>query len=368
MLTLIAILVLFGAIQGFALCLFLLSKRKENSRASHYYLLFLFSLSFFNFSYGLLYLEIYHLGPIPLGAFPFPYKYLIGVAFYFYIKSQLRKEKKVISNYEYLLFLPALSYGLLRSYWYIMLHSGIDKDIFWNVYQSGFFIYNEYVYLIFNLLLLIFAIRFLNTHKTHIRGSNIIRKNWEWLLQFSYTFIIIIALNIVLAAMVHIVGEPYDGKVYSVNLIVNSIYIYWVGFESLTKSKFLFTTFTVQQPTAATDRLPHAFVQNLEHYIQNEEVFTNKNIKVSDLATLIGTSEKELSLYIHESFKMSFSDYINKLRIEKVKELLQTEDQQKFTLIAIAENAGFNSKSSFNAVFKKMTGLTPTQFKATHTN
>jgi AraC-like DNA-binding protein len=65
---------------------------------------------------------------------------------------------------------------------------------------------------------------------------------------------------------------------------------------------------------------------------------------------------------------MSFSDYINQQRIEKVKKLLKSEDQKKYTLLAIAENAGFSSKSSFNAVFKKMTGLTPTQYKANHKN
>ena len=50
---------------------------------------------------------------------------------------------------EYALFVPAVLYGLLRLYWYVYMHMGWDKDIFWNVYKSGFFVYNEFVYLIF---------------------------------------------------------------------------------------------------------------------------------------------------------------------------------------------------------------------------
>lgn len=368
MLNIIAILVFFGAIQGFAVCLYFYIKRKDNKKAFNYYILFLFSLSFFNFRYALIYMGIHKIGFLPLTSFPFPYKYLIGVGFYFYIKNQLSNEEKIISKYEYLLFLPAVLYGLLRTYWYIKLHTGLDKDIFWNVYKSGFFTYNDYFHLTFNLLLMSYAVRFLKTNKTQIRGSNIKRKNWEWLLKFSYIFMGIVILNLILAVIVHLGDKQYSGKIYSIILILNSIYIYWVGFESLTKSKFLFNTFILKNQIFDNDKSPYLFVEKLEHYINCEEVFTNKNLKVSDLAILIGVTEKELSLYIHESFNMSFTEYINKQRIEKVKKLLITEDHEKYTLLAIAENAGFSSKSSFNAVFKRFTGLTPTQFKTNFKN
>jgi len=367
MLNIIAIIVLFGAIQGFAICLYFYIKKKENTIAFNYYILFLFSLSFFNFKYALLYMKIYAIGFIPLASFPFPYKYLIGVGFYFYIKKQLYKEQNIISRYEYLLFLPALFYGLLRTYWYVLLHSGIDKDIFWNVYKSGFFIYNEYVYLIFNLLLLGLAVRFLKINKALLKGTNIIRKNWEWLLKFSYAYILVIILNLILQLLSQLFSQ-YDGKIYAIILILNSIYIYWVGFESLTKAKFLFNTFTLKKQNSNEDQVSNALAQKLEYFMKTEEVFANKNFKISELAALVDTTEKELSLYIHESFEMSFSDYINQFRIEKVKALLKNEDQKKYTLLAIAENAGFSSKSSFNAVFKKVTGLTPTQYKAQHVN
>jgi len=362
----IAILIFFGAIQGFALCIHLCFKEKNNKKAFKNYFLFLFSLSLFNLLYALKFLDIFNIGFIPLSGFPLPYKYLIGVGFYFYIKNQIPQEKKPNFKPAYLLFLPALFYGLLRTYWYVMLHSGMDKDINWRVYQSGFFVYNEYVYLLFNLVLTIFAIKFLKENKTKIRGFNAVRKNWEWLLKFSNAFIIIILVNIVLAILVHVLGDPKSGIVYVIILILNSVYIYWVAIESLTRSKFLFNTFTLKDYTSIEGTSLHPLSQSLKQLMNEEEVFTNKNLKISHLASLLNTTDQKLSLYIHESLGVSFTEYINQLRVEKVKALLNSGEQEKYTLLAIAEKAGFSSKSSFNAVFKKVTGVTPTQYKASH--
>ena len=111
---------------------------------------------------------------------------------------------------------------------------------------------------------------------------------------------------------------------------------------------------------------PHPWSQSLEHLMNEKEVFTNKNLRLSHLASLLNTTDRELSLYIHESLGVSFTEYINRLRVEKVKRLIHEGEQEKYTLLGIAEKAGFSSKSSFNEVFKKVTGLTPTQYKASH--
>jgi len=115
--TVIAILVFFGAIQGFALCILACFKKKDNTKAFLFYLLFLFSLSFFNLLYAFMLLDIYEIGFVPLGAFPFPYKYLIGVGFYGYIKNQVAQERSSKFNFDCLLFIPAVFYGVLRTYW-----------------------------------------------------------------------------------------------------------------------------------------------------------------------------------------------------------------------------------------------------------
>lgn len=357
-------IILFGAIQGFALCLYFSFKKKINKRAAAYYSIFLFSLSFFNLVYACKAMGISEIAGIPLASFPFPYKYLIGVGFYFYIKSQISKEENLIAKQEYLLFLPALLYALLRLYWYIILHSGIDEYIFYNVYQSGFFTYNEFASLIFNLVLLYFAIQFLNRNSKRIKGLHKVRKNWNWLLKFTYAFTAINLLNLLHQLIANIAGLQDSAPFYLVLLVINTVYIYWIGLESLTKSHYLFNEFQLKPQKAEVAQVSDSLAQKLDHLIKEEEVFTNKNLKVANLASLLDITEKELSSYIHNAFDMSFSDYINQQRVEKVKQLLDSEDPKKYTLIALAENAGFSSKSSFNAVFKDFTGLTPSQYRA----
>ncbi|SEK56375.1 AraC-type DNA-binding protein [Aquimarina amphilecti] len=304
-------------------------------------------------------------GFIPLASFPFPYKYLMAVGFYFYIKSQVSKKEKAIFSYEFILFIPAIIYGLLRAYWYFILHTGIDKDIFWNVYKSGFFLYNEFVYLVFNLLVMIGVLRFIKSRKKLIKGSVSTKKNWEWLLVFSKMFVIVIIFNLLHQIIANSFELQHSGKFYYIILVLNSVYIYWIGFIGFTKSNLLFKTFNFNEVVGEEDDL---LKNRIEHFIIDKEAFTNRNFKVSDLALLLSISEKELSLYIHNTYHMSFTDFINAYRVEKVKKLLISSDQEKFTLLAISEKAGFSSKSSFNAVFKKVTGLTPTQYKKNHKN
>ena len=80
-----------------------------------------------------------------------------------------------------------------------------------------------------------------------------------------------------------------------------------------------------------------------------------------NLADEMVLSEQDLSWAINTGGQKNFSDFINELRINDVKDVLREAAQDK-NILDIAFNAGFNSKSSFNAVFKKHTGLTPSQY------
>lgn len=305
------------------------------------------------------------IGPIPLSSFPFPYKYLIGVGFYFYIKRQI-SNKKLITPIEYFLFLPAIIYGFLRLYWYINIHTGIDKYLFVRVYQTGFFLYNDIAYLLFNVCMMVYTIRFLNKYKDHIKGTSSVHKNWKWLHTFSWVFIVFIVLNLLHQIIAISFNLEDSGQFYYVILLLNSLYIYWIGYIGFTKSKLLFRSFVLKD--IEQQQFYTALKNKLDYIMTTKEVYTNKHLKVVDLATLLDIKEKELSTYLQETTSMSFSDFINSYRIDKVKTLLQSPQVEKYTLVAIGEKAGFSSKSSFNAVFKKATGMTPSQYKASYKN
>ncbi len=76
--------------------------------------------------------------------------------------------------------------------------------------------------------------------------------------------------------------------------------------------------------------------------------------------------EKELSELLHSGFGSSFYAYVSQYRIEEVKRMLLDPTNQQFTNFAIAQQAGFSSKSTFFHLFKKHTGMTPGAYKKKH--
>ena len=94
--------------------------------------------------------------------------------------------------------------------------------------------------------------------------------------------------------------------------------------------------------------------------ITEKKLFLNSTLTLSETAKELKTSTHILSQVINEKFNKSFNVYINELRIESAKMLLISN--KNFTIEGVGYESGFNSKSSFFTVFKKMTGQTPVEY------
>jgi len=84
---------------------------------------------------------------------------------------------------------------------------------------------------------------------------------------------------------------------------------------------------------------------------------------LSDLADKMNSSTNHLSQAINENRLINFFDYVNGYRVEQVKRLIGDSKYDHYTLFGIGLECGFNSKSSFNQIFKEHTGKTPSEFK-----
>ena len=109
-----------------------------------------------------------------------------------------------------------------------------------------------------------------------------------------------------------------------------------------------------------------AIIQKLTAYMINEKPYLKPSLSVDDLTKSLNIPARNLSQAIHTSLNKNFYDLINAYRIEEVKKLMQDENSQNQTLLALAYSSGFNSKSVFNAAFKKHTGMTPKEYKSKH--
>lgn len=108
-----------------------------------------------------------------------------------------------------------------------------------------------------------------------------------------------------------------------------------------------------------------AYLNSLTQYMENEKPFLNGKLSLKEVATELGISTNHLSQVINENLDKNFFDFVNEYRVELVKTKMQDPVNRKFTILHIALDCGFNSKSSFNTIFKKYTGLTPSAYMKT---
>ena len=104
------------------------------------------------------------------------------------------------------------------------------------------------------------------------------------------------------------------------------------------------------------------YLNRLLKLMDKEKPYLNSKLSLKELADSIGISPNNLSQVINEQTNMCFFDFVNKYRVEEVKTRLADPKNRQFTLLAIAYDCGFNSKSSFNSIFKKTTGYTPSEY------
>lgn len=299
----------------------------------------------------------------PLYVIPFPYKYLIGVGFFFYIRYSFRKKvPSKPSKNELLLFLPALIYGLLHVYWFYISAQENSYEIILKVIQTDFFRINEFVYFFFTLTLLFWGLLFLQKKRNTWREHSRKLKHIKWLILFSQVFIALWLIDLCIYTIDLLLHKGQESMLfYYPNLILNSAFIYWIGYIGYMKPRLLLSEI-VEMDTVQLDPKSEIVESQLQELMKTKKVYTQLHISLGQVAEMLEISKNELSQHINNYYKMNFSEYINLLRVEKVKELIASNNG-RYTLLALAEQAGFSSKSSFNSIFKKMEGITPSQYK-----
>lgn len=106
-----------------------------------------------------------------------------------------------------------------------------------------------------------------------------------------------------------------------------------------------------------------ALVPKLEGFMTKEEPFRNPQLTISDLAAQLDMPARQLSALINQHYRQNFSDFINTYRIELACQRLRQPADPQETILEVLYDVGFNSKSSFNTLFKTKMGMTPTTYK-----
>ena len=106
-----------------------------------------------------------------------------------------------------------------------------------------------------------------------------------------------------------------------------------------------------------------AQISALTLYMSEHKPYLNHLLTLDSLASQTNIQSRQLSQVINRHFEKNFFEFINSYRIEESKALLSKEENAKITMLEVMAQAGFNSKATFNTFFKKVVGMTPTQYR-----
>lgn len=103
-------------------------------------------------------------------------------------------------------------------------------------------------------------------------------------------------------------------------------------------------------------------LEKIKQALEIDQLYLNPTLTLNELASALQLPPKLVSQHINVGFGQSFNDFVNAYRVQEVKRRIQAGNLQQMTLLGIAFESGFNSKTSFNRVFKRMTGMAPSAY------
>ncbi|WP_422081013.1 helix-turn-helix domain-containing protein [Ulvibacterium sp.] len=299
---------------------------------------------------------------------PISFIVILGPLLYFYNKSVLSTHFRFKRPY-FLHFVP----GLIIFLWYFstsLTEESTKRELMHSPFEVVISHYEQSIAVLFGLIY--FAISFGVFKKW--KSKHALRNHTlsAWLLRFNYTFLgILIIWGLLIFVNYWIYSFGIATLLYQVLWISFGLFIYWICFEVMNNPKFFLLNKTnngVNGLVSITKAELNSITDRLESLMRVEKIYLNEKLSLNEVAQNLEVNPKYLSMILNNSIGKSFYEYVNTFRIEEVKNLMVDPVNSNITIEAIANKAGFNSKSSFNTMFKKVTGMTPKEFMRSYTS
>lgn len=305
-----------------------------------------------------------------------PLPLLHGPLLYLYTLYSLRADS-TMRKIDFLHFLPAVLVYIymLRFFFFYsaeekaLVDSGLNNDfaLFTNIILIAF--------VISGLTYPILAYRLTWRHKRKIDNNFSYDEgiNLNWLRNCIYAIGFVYMLVAVILSMRNIFHFtfPFNADYLFYSILI--FFIFYLGYFGIRHQDMFSNNATVIVNTESCNTQTEKYKRsglnepNLQRmhnhllaYMQTRKPYLEPKLTLSELASKLDISTHQLSQVINQKEKINFHDFINQYRVEEFIQRAKTEKQ--FSLLAHALDSGFNSKSSFNSVFKKHKGTTPTQY------
>ncbi|MEO1652828.1 MAG: helix-turn-helix domain-containing protein, partial [Bacteroidota bacterium] len=153
---------------------------------------------------------------------------------------------------------------------------------------------------------------------------------------------------------------------FNAGFLIVSLITYWIGLKGYVHSQiktsgFLRARSNHPEPPKGALALP-ALVQDLQSAMEFQKFYLNPDLSLDKFALLTSKPEKLISKALNQCLGLNFHQFVNQYRVEAFKRNIQKKEYAHLTILGVAMESGFGSKSTFNLVFKKNTRMTPGQY------
>ncbi len=312
-------LILAGTIQGFVFAIVVLANKKYKCKSTYFLMALILSVSLNNLQYYLRDTNI--ISKLDLIKYLFiPYASLNPVLLYFYVHTFLSAEK-IFSKGEKLLFVPFVVFFFIFLIIKGMAIYGLDNNVIAYVYLP-FSNFHELFSILFSLLLLIVLVKTVLKFDKHQEDTN--PKSFQ--LKITWLKILLLILFVILGFYTYLMGKvilfPEVKVSFYLLWISNSFVIYILGHIGIYKYGVILerkkirlsriNTFSVSESNAGNGHL-----DSLKRLVEGEKLYLDPSISLERVSEEMNISCGHLSRIINTGMSLSFTEYINRLRVEE---------------------------------------------------
>ena len=359
---------LLAAVQGILLTIVLLS-RKQNHTANKILAVATFIISI-DLLFAVYYSKSWYMVYPHIMGISYPFPLLYGPLFYLYVKLVSKKTAR-FRRIDLLHFLPVVIVYVLCIP--VFFYSGEQKIEFVNNMIRGIhppmFTVFENIVPFQGMLYTFYTIKLVRDYDKKIKDefSNIDFINLNWLKYIALVGLFIWTIVALLSFM-----RPLTARFDILIQISLSILIYSIGYKGMKQPEiFLNSSSEASDPVQSekykrsglSDELADEIGKKLKDFMASEKPYLDNDLTMQKLADRMNVSNHNLSEVINSKLNLSYYEFINNYRVEEFKNRIADPESERYNLISIAFDSGFQSKGTFNSIFKKFTGMTPSEYK-----
>jgi AraC-like DNA-binding protein len=343
-----------AAVHGIIMGVYLLFNSRNQKKSYYFLAFFLLLLGIFIIDIILILTKSYSIAPW-FAIINSSIDFIFPVIFYLFVRSIISDK---IPHYTILHFIPFILVLLISILSYFL----VDNDIIIHEMQKSPNFDIEYIITIVivnGYISLYIILAYINVQKA-ITSKMLNKVTFRLMMILRKIILLMIGIAFISTfSELTVWIKPYSQMII---IFLLSILIYYSSIISIKYSDVFKTFFRRDSNHMISKTQANSILREIDNIIQSESLYLNPSITLELISKTSGYSKQYISYAINSILSLNFNEYINRYRVEEVIKCFKKGDLKLMTIMAIATKCGFNSKSTFNAAFKKQTEMTPKEY------